>query len=56
MGTWFTDLERDLIEVGITQEDIQEREPLKKKLRAHLRFKEKPKLKIGKSWTEERKE
>ena len=31
-GAWFTEVERNLQEVGITQKDIQEREPLKKKL------------------------
>lgn len=54
-GAWFTEVEKDINEVGITHEDIQEREPLKKKLRALQGFQEKPKLKTGKLWTEERK-
>lgn len=55
-GAWFTKVERDLQEVGITSEDIQEHDPLKKKLGAHQGFQEKPKLKTSKTWTEERKE
>ena len=53
---WFIEVEKDLREVGITPEDIQERAPLQEKLRAHNRFQEKPKLKTGKKWTAERKE
>lgn len=34
-GSWFTDVERDIKEVGITCEDIQEHEPIKKKFKAH---------------------
>lgn len=37
-------MERGSQEVGITREDIQERDPLKKKLKAHQAFQEKPKL------------
>ena len=38
-------MEKDLQEVGINQKDIQEREHFKKKIRGHLSFKEKSKLK-----------
>ena len=55
-GPWFNEVEGDLREVGITREDIQERVPLAKKLGAHQGFQEKPKLKTGKKWTEDRKE
>ena len=40
--------------MGITSEDIQERDPLKKKLGAHQDFQEKTQLRIAKSWTEKR--
>lgn len=55
-GSWFTEVEKDMDEVGINQDDIQEREPLKKKLKTLRSFQEKPKMKTGKQWTEERKE
>ncbi|KAJ4448140.1 hypothetical protein ANN_10152 [Periplaneta americana] len=53
-GAWVKEI--TYTKVGITQEDIQECKPLKKKLRAFQSFWERPKLKIGNMWTEERKE
>lgn len=55
-GAWFSEVEKDLLEVGITREDIQQRGPLKKKLQEHPSFQPKPKLKTGKAWTMARKE
>lgn len=55
-GAWFSEVQKDLQEIGISNEDIQRRGPLKKKLQEHQSFQPKPKLKTGKAWTEERKE
>ena len=55
-GIWFTEVEKDLQELGLSHEDILVRDSLKKKLGEIQSFQPKPILKTGKKWTEERKE
>lgn len=55
-GAWFIEVDKDLEEVGIAGNDIRERASLRKKLQTFQGFREKPKLKTGKAWTQERKE
>ena len=45
-----------LIEFQITQEDMTERTPLRRKLHNFKGFQEKPRRKTGAAWTEERRE
>ena len=53
-GARFTEVERDLKQVRITCEDIQKSDYLKKKSEGHRGFRNKAKLRSGKTWTEER--
>lgn len=46
----------DLEEISITHQDVQDREPLKKRLGRHRSFYGKPKVKTGKVSTEEMRE
>ncbi|KAJ8870364.1 hypothetical protein PR048_029385 [Dryococelus australis] len=55
-GVWFTEVGKDLQELGISHDDIYERDPLKKKFQGCQGLQPKPKMKIGKVWTEERRE
>lgn len=48
-GTLLTYLERDLRGAGITREDIQEHDSRKMTFETHQAFKEKPKLRTGKT-------
>lgn len=42
-GLWLSEVEKDLQEVGLSREEIEERNIIKKELGAHQRFQEKPK-------------
>ncbi|KAJ8890637.1 hypothetical protein PR048_010146 [Dryococelus australis] len=53
-GVWFTEVEKNLQELGISHDDILERDRLKKKLQRYQGLK--PKMKTDKVWTEERRE
>ena len=55
-NTWMRETKNDMQELQITPQDIEERVPLKKKLKKCKGFQEKPKKKTGAAWTEERKE
>lgn len=55
-NTWTKETEKDILELNITPQDIQNRSPLRNKLVKSKGFLEKPKKKTGATWTEERKE
>ena len=55
-NTWFKGTEKHIEELQITQEDIEERLPLKKKLKNAQGFQKNPKKWTGDVWTDERRE
>ncbi|KAI5692447.1 hypothetical protein M8J77_000906 [Diaphorina citri] len=53
--TWFAEVKKDLEEIGISEEDVINRNVFRQKMEKFSVFQDKPKKKSGATWTEERK-